>query len=242
MTDFTNSSPSSQIPESNPNNSSNTIFNNNSNNSNNSNNYNNNALPRTQEQINIQKQSLGSCSWTFLHAFAATFPKKPTLQEQVKARQFIKLFSEFYPCKYCAEDFQEYIEEYPPEATSREALSYWMCEAHNNVNVKIGKPTMDCTEIWKRWSAKPDDTFTTTTTTSEETNVRIKSNTSTTRGTRGTSSTSSTSSANISTMNELVSNDSNGDEDDCGFCPDDMKAFFKKNADSLNNQKQRQSL
>eukprot|EP00818_Percolomonas_sp_WS_P008207 CAMPEP_0117446140 /NCGR_PEP_ID=MMETSP0759-20121206/6171_1 /TAXON_ID=63605 /ORGANISM="Percolomonas cosmopolitus, Strain WS" /LENGTH=164 /DNA_ID=CAMNT_0005238365 /DNA_START=15 /DNA_END=509 /DNA_ORIENTATION=+ len=152
------------------------------------------SLPRTQEQIDTQKDQLGACSWTFLHAFAAQFPQSPSVKQQVKARQFLRLFSEFYPCRYCAEDFQEYIEEYPPKTTNREDFSEWMCEAHNAVNDKLGKPTMDCKDIWKRWSAKH---------------------------------------LGESTNGNFSLKHSTDDDDDCGFCPEEMKAFMKKNRETV---------
>lgn len=57
---------------------------------------------------------------------------------------FINLFSKLYPCKYCAKDFQEEIKKDPPKVESRENLSIWMCEMHNNVNKKLNKKTIDC--------------------------------------------------------------------------------------------------
>ncbi|GBN46696.1 hypothetical protein AVEN_47372-1, partial [Araneus ventricosus] len=38
---------------------------------------------------------------------AAYFPEKPSVHQQKDMKNFIGLFSKFYPCKECAEDFRE---------------------------------------------------------------------------------------------------------------------------------------
>lgn len=38
---------------------------------------------------------------------AAYYPDKPTVVEQNDMAQFVTLFTKFYPCEDCAEDFKE---------------------------------------------------------------------------------------------------------------------------------------
>ena len=38
---------------------------------------------------------------------AAYFPDKPSKEEQSEMKQFINIFSKFYPCDVCAEDLRE---------------------------------------------------------------------------------------------------------------------------------------
>lgn len=64
---------------------------------------------------------------------------------------FIKSFADFYPCSYCATDFRHNIAETKPDVSSREALSKWLCDRHNEVNVKLGKETFDCGLTDERW-------------------------------------------------------------------------------------------
>lgn len=40
---------------------------------------------------------------------------------------------------------------HPPQVQSAIAFSHWMCEMHNRVNVKLGKPEFDCTKVFERW-------------------------------------------------------------------------------------------
>ena len=41
----------------------------------------------------------------------------------------------------------------------RKGLMRWMCEAHNDVNVKLGKPAFDCEgkSLEERWGDGPKD-------------------------------------------------------------------------------------
>lgn len=96
-------------------------------------------------------QKLGAASWTFLHAMAAKYPDQPTVNQKEDMAEFLKLFSHVYPCNWCAKDFEKYIERYSPRVESKEELSRWMCEAHNHVNVKLGKPKFDCNFWQQRW-------------------------------------------------------------------------------------------
>lgn len=42
---------------------------------------------------------------------AAYFPDKPTIKQSEDMKQFFNIFSHFYPCDHCAEDFRkEYVQ------------------------------------------------------------------------------------------------------------------------------------
>ena len=56
-----------------------------------------------------------------------------------------------YPCWVCAEDFQQYIKKEEVKATSRSEFGNWLCDAHNEVNKKLGKPVFDCSKWEERW-------------------------------------------------------------------------------------------
>lgn len=66
-------------------------------------------------------------------------------------KEMMRLMSRFYPCRTCADDFGEYIDENPPDVSSRPAFANWLCIAHNAVNMKLGKPTFDCSKVDERW-------------------------------------------------------------------------------------------
>jgi len=94
---------------------------------------------------------LGRSTWTLLHSIAATYPVTPTPREQADVVSFMGLFSKLYPCWVCAEDFQRYIAKQRVRAGSRDEFGNWLCEAHNEVNRKLGKPVFDCSRWEERW-------------------------------------------------------------------------------------------
>ena len=69
----------------------------------------------------------------------------------------METLAEFYPCTWCASDFQESIQKSPVRATSRNDLCLWLCDQHNQVNQKLGKPLFECKmetldERWRKSS------------------------------------------------------------------------------------------
>nr|XP_027233569.1 FAD-linked sulfhydryl oxidase ALR-like [Penaeus vannamei] len=95
--------------------------------------------------------SLGRGSWRLLHSMAAYYPEKPSADQQKDMSTFITIFSKFYPCQPCAEDFRDWLKKNTPDVSSQKGLSRWFCEAHNEVNRKLEKPLFDCSLVNERW-------------------------------------------------------------------------------------------
>ena len=119
--------------------------------------------PTFEQQISINSEcplmrdDLGRASWSLLHTMAAYYPVKPKEEEQQTMNQFINSFSQLFPCPECRADFQEEISKSPPDLASRLGLSTWMCQQHNLVNQKLGKPEFDCRKVLERWKDGPKD-------------------------------------------------------------------------------------
>ena len=98
-------------------------------------------------------EQLGRSTWTLLHSMTAAYPERPTLTQQSETRQFISLFGKMYPCWSCADDFRSWMKEggNEPRVSNRDEFGRWMCEAHNAVNVKLGKKSFDCDKWEERW-------------------------------------------------------------------------------------------
>ncbi|CAI7670029.1 unnamed protein product [Penicillium discolor] len=100
-------------------------------------------------------EELGRSTWTLLHSMAATYPEKANMEHQANMGGFLKFFAKLYPCWVCADDFQAWMA-HPsgrnqPKLESRKEFGWWMCEAHNEVNRKLGKKEFDC-RLWEeRW-------------------------------------------------------------------------------------------
>lgn len=105
-------------------------------------------------------ETLGRSTWTLLHTIAATYPTSASVEKQAEMKTFMSIFSRIYPCWVCAEDFQKWTER--PENRlvpgregghlgGRASFGQWMCEAHNEVNRKLGKREFDCRRYEERW-------------------------------------------------------------------------------------------
>lgn len=105
----------------------------------------------------LMRDDLGRASWSLLHTMAAYYPKEPNENEKQSMKQFISSFSHHFPCPECRADFQEEITKSPPDVSSRLGLSRWMCDQHNIVNRKLGKPEFDCQRVLERWRYGPND-------------------------------------------------------------------------------------
>eukprot|EP00563_Minutocellus_polymorphus_P004459 CAMPEP_0181043842 /NCGR_PEP_ID=MMETSP1070-20121207/12932_1 /TAXON_ID=265543 /ORGANISM="Minutocellus polymorphus, Strain NH13" /LENGTH=188 /DNA_ID=CAMNT_0023122215 /DNA_START=161 /DNA_END=724 /DNA_ORIENTATION=- len=87
---------------------------------------------------------LGKSSWNLIHSMAAWYPDNPSREDERMMTQFMNAFARFYPCTYCATDFQNNLAKSPVKARSREDLCMWLCEQHNLVNEKLGKGLFNC--------------------------------------------------------------------------------------------------
>lgn len=101
----------------------------------------------------VDREELGRQSWTLLHTMAAYYPDSPSDNDKQHMTNFLQGLSHFYPCSHCAAGFRETLTKRPPAVESREALSIWMCEAHNDVSRELGMATVKCDieSLDKRW-------------------------------------------------------------------------------------------
>eukprot|EP00877_Chromochloris_zofingiensis_P003706 jgi/Chrzof1/13336/Cz07g29100.t1 len=100
---------------------------------------------------------LGHATWTLLHAMAAYYPEKPSLGQQAKMLALIEALGDFYPCTECAAHMRKELRHNPPKVSDNKQLSQWMCELHNEVNERLGRPKFDCSKVFERWRDGPED-------------------------------------------------------------------------------------
>lgn len=100
---------------------------------------------------------LGRSAWTFLHTTAAYFPDKPTPAQRASMISLLRSLPVVYPCGWCAQDFGKDLAANPPDVSSGQKLSEWLCQRHNTVNKKLGKSIFDCAKVQERWKDGPAD-------------------------------------------------------------------------------------
>jgi FAD-linked sulfhydryl oxidase len=97
------------------------------------------------------REELGRSTWTFLHTMAAYYPESPSDKQQNEMEAMMRTFSKYYPCSDCSYYMKEWMKGHPPMTQNRESFSLWMCNMHNEVNERLGKPIFDCSKVDERW-------------------------------------------------------------------------------------------
>lgn len=92
--------------------------------------------------------SWGPPGWVFLHCVSLTYPRIPTAADKKKYHRFFDSLGDVLPCKLCRAEYKKWTQKNPvaPHLVSRKALSLWLIDLHNNVNLKKNKkvvPTRD---------------------------------------------------------------------------------------------------
>lgn len=57
----------------------------------------------------------------------------------------------------CATHFQQHLQKYPPQVSSRNAAAGWACFIHNEVNTMLDKPEFDCTKLGEFYDCGCDE-------------------------------------------------------------------------------------
>lgn len=100
---------------------------------------------------------LGRATWSFLHTTAAYYPDKPSVTQRANMLNLLHALPTLYPCSHCATHLGEEMKSNPPDVSNRTALSWWLCQRHNEVNARLGKELFDCAKTDERWKDGPSD-------------------------------------------------------------------------------------
>ena len=102
----------------------------------------------------------------------AKFPDAPTADEKSALASYILLFARLYPwyppssffvviiivnskltegifpsSGECATHFQQILNKFPPQVSTRSTAAAWACHVHNEVNKSLQKELFDCSKI-----------------------------------------------------------------------------------------------
>ena len=99
----------------------------------------------------------GPAAWNTLHVVAHTFPDAPTQKEREDLHSFLKLFGQHLPCPKCRTHFVQLLNERLTGADSvhlqsRERVTAFLNEAHNDVNRRLGKPSFTLEDHYSVYS------------------------------------------------------------------------------------------
>jgi FAD-linked sulfhydryl oxidase len=108
----------------------------------------------TSEPEPLDSSQLGRVTWTMLHSFAAHLPEQLDAPEARHMARLLELTSRLYPCPPCAAHMREYLARRPVAAATRQDVSQWLCDFHNEVNAATGKPSFDCAKAQRRWGPR----------------------------------------------------------------------------------------
>ena len=85
------------------------------------------------------KATIGHAFWELLHALPGTMEEVPSGTDILAANSYLLGMQLRYPCEDCRPGF-EYVNENPPDYSSREAFDRWACTFHNAVRTHLGQP------------------------------------------------------------------------------------------------------
>jgi hypothetical protein len=89
--------------------------------------------------MGINPQLWGAIFHDCMLFVALTYPEKPSQEQCTHMTSF--LFGMFHslPCELCKPHAVSYIQDTPPDVSSRTNLLEWIITFHNNVNDRLGK-------------------------------------------------------------------------------------------------------
>ena len=96
----------------------------------------------------------GPSSWRLIHSVAFTYPKRPSLIDKQRYKNFFESLAFTLPCVVCQFHYQKELLQFDLDRglRSREHLSRWAFNLHNSVNKRLGKKVMTYEEVRKLYS------------------------------------------------------------------------------------------
>ena len=103
----------------------------------------------------------GASGWTLLHCVGFSYPEAPTYAERRDMLAFLTSVGYVLPCKKCRAHYTAYVNTHlrspdSPALQNRDTLSRFLCDLHNDVNRRLGRPTMPYEDV-RRIYTEDDD-------------------------------------------------------------------------------------
>jgi hypothetical protein len=100
------------------------------------------AVSPSSRIVPLSKSEWGPPAWGWLHTLAISYPEVATAADAATARARIAFFLGNLPCGECRSHAAVFVAARPPFLGSSLALQAWVWSFHNNVNRRVGKPTI----------------------------------------------------------------------------------------------------
>ena len=83
----------------------------------------------------------GPGAWLFLHSITLNYPDNPTLEHKKIYSDFFNRLKDVLPCEICKKHYGKNIKDSPINFSlnSKEAITKWLVNIHNKVNLLNGK-------------------------------------------------------------------------------------------------------
>jgi hypothetical protein len=94
-------------------------------------------------------ESWGPPAWVFLHCISLTYPKKPSMEEQMRYKTFFESLVHVLPCPSCRLEYKKWLKNHPidPHLKSRSLLTDWVIALHNSINFRNQKTTVPTKKV-----------------------------------------------------------------------------------------------
>ena len=104
--------------------------------------------------MNLDPDVWGPPLWYEMHMKSFEFPNFPTLEEKSRAISYFNKIADILPCEKCAVHYKTELYVNPVEFNvgSKEELSRWLVNLHNNVNIRLGKRIVSYQEAVKMYT------------------------------------------------------------------------------------------
>lgn len=96
----------------------------------------------------------GPAGWNVLHAIAHTQPDVLSARERARLRRFLEEYAHYLPCRVCSRHFAEFVRVRATDdaLSTRDTVVRLLHDAHNDVNIRTGKPKMSFREHLRLYS------------------------------------------------------------------------------------------
>mgnify|MGYP000904851637 FL=1 len=98
----------------------------------------------------------GPGAWTFLHSITMYYPDNPTNEQKMNHKDFFENLQNILPCPTCSKHYYDNLKKYPLDEAleSKDKLTKWLIDIHNEVNKKNNKRTYSYEEVIKIYDKK----------------------------------------------------------------------------------------